>query len=134
MNIDITPALRRQAVREVMEEVDKDLSWFSDQIGFHVLTVRAWMGRLGIDARNIDRAVDAFLGRYEDQQRKKRIPKASHTLNRRGRPPQRNDGFKTCPRCAETKAKQDFYGNGYCKPCGRELARIYQQKRKAASA
>ena len=35
---------------------------------------------------------------------------------------------KTCPACKATKDATEFYGNGYCKPCGREKAKAYAQK------
>lgn len=39
---------------------------------------------------------------------------------------------KRCPTCKLTKPIEDFYSNGYCKPCGLKRARKPREPAKAA--
>ncbi len=53
---------------------------------------------------------------------------------RKPEPPKGDDvttKTRTCPACKETKPATEFHSNGYCKPCGREKARVRYLNEKA---
>ncbi|MCC6596976.1 MAG: hypothetical protein IT477_10750 [Rhodanobacteraceae bacterium] len=147
----MTSDLYRQALRETMADQRRSVESLAPVLGSTIANLRAYLG--GLPNPRIEKEAEWYLGsletrnradlkaarrqdRYRAQTRSIMSPVQSPVQQKKRGPKPRvvPDGYRWCPACKQIKPKDEYYGNGYCKPCGRAKAAEYARRRKDQAA